>query len=1438
MTREALMRTLSISLLLVVTVSCGGGRQLPSTPSFNPASPAIVAGRALPVETTLEATLADLDALAAPAGVDPSVFAQIKSMFREALTARGVSKLVSAAPTGTANSVDDMTLTDNGDGTSTLTWGYKNIGDYDQNSEVNLGDLVPIAVYFKETSTGPNWSTASVADGDGNGEVNLGDIVPIAANFLSTVAGYYVYESRLFEGILPEHADVDFNTSHSASQVGGKRIFDCRLPVSDANHTWVVPIAPGEILGTPSDIMPITAGGADSTSTIKVSSALEQLDDSVVAQITVSSDETTLSIPKTAISAEQVQPGKILVSSAGQGFLKKVISVTDAGSTYEVTVEQAAVEDMFKRAVIYFYRDIKPEDVERVISQLPGVRMTSATSKFEFTLSRIVMWDKDKNPVTSNDQITADGTLAVNNPRFEFKLDIDNFLGMPTGVREFRLVLTATIDADMDVSAAVDLPLLDQKLRLIVWGLVPFDINLGFIRLSLGPELSLNVGLTAGASFHYGAGIDASVTTSVGVNYYNGWTTVQSFEKSFSCSEPQFYGQAEVKAYFGPEFNINILGARLAYIEAYPYAKMEVDTHASPWWEIKGGIEANLGVDVNILSKALLQVKYVIPIWEGTIAEAYPPTPQPVVNLVEPTSGKIGESVTFVATVSGPPPYTSHIWDFGGGATPNTSSEVLPTVTLTSTPGQYIGTVTVSNVFGTSQPYQFVLTVSATANTPPAAGLTANPPSGSAPLLVNFNASSSVDPDGSITKYEWDWNGDGTYDLNSGTNPTVQHTYGSSGIYSATVRVTDNGVPGLTDTESVTITVGAPPTPEISVSPLSLSETLPPNGTGSKQFTISNYGTANLTWGVSDDRNWMNCAPTGGTTIPGTSDPVTVSFTAPSTPGVYNGTITVTSNDPDEPSVQVAVTLTVTAPPQPPDPPTNTQASDGTYTTKIRVSWTASPGATRYDVYRATSQGGIYNYIGQTNVSPYDDFVGDTNVYWYKVKAHNDNGDSGFSNADSGYKGSVPQPPDPPANLWASDGTHTDMVQVGWDESAGATIYYVYRSTSQGGAYDYIGQIPTPPYNDNPPSTDVYWYKAKAHNDNGDSDFSNADSGYKGTSGSQWYIYVADVYDVRYLSLAMVDGNPAISGSRSYQLIYVRANDANGTTWPTPVVVEEGSMPRYTVLLVVDGRPAIIYQDYMAYQLKYVRANDVDGTSWGTPVVIDTGLNQLAYVSGCIVNGNPAASYYKRSNSWSAGELTYVRANDVDGTSWGSPRTVDGNRNGNQDTGHFTSLAVVNGNPAISYRYVRDGDLRFVRANNADGSSWGSPLTIDSVGDQGLYTSLEVVAGNPAITYTGDATNHLKYVRATNANGSSWGSPVILSTTDGGYDSLAIIGGMPAASYYGLYYVAANDNTGSSWGSPTMVDSGGGDHTSLALVNGHPGIAYHGSGQLRFAICY
>ncbi len=102
--------------------------------------------------------------------------------------------------------------------------------------------------------------------------------------------------------------------------------------------------------------------------------------------------------------------------------------------------------------------------------------------------------------------------------------------------------------------------------------------------------------------------------------------------------------------------------------------------------------------------------------------------------------------------------------------------------------------------------------------------------------------------------------------------------------------------------------------------------------------------------------------------------------------------------------------------------PAGVQASDGTFTDKVRLTWSAVDGAEAYEVFRADSDdSGAATLLGQTSVAQYDDATAAApektggckptttdHDYYYWVKAGSSCGESGFSASDNGYRGAAP----------------------------------------------------------------------------------------------------------------------------------------------------------------------------------------------------------------------------------------------------------------------------------------------------------------------------------------------------------------------------------------------------------------------------------------------
>ncbi|KAF5438170.1 PKD repeat-containing protein [Candidatus Methanophagaceae archaeon] len=117
---------------------------------------------------------------------------------------------------------------------------------------------------------------------------------------------------------------------------------------------------------------------------------------------------------------------------------------------------------------------------------------------------------------------------------------------------------------------------------------------------------------------------------------------------------------------------------------------------------------------------------------------------------------------------------------------------------------------------------------------------------------VNFNATNSTDPEGNITKYEWDF-GDGT--ITNTTDPVITYSYASAGTYTVNLTVTDDEGATNATTKFIDICVFG-----IYLSCNITNKTIPSGGSATYNITILNTGnthdTMNLELPTPADSGW------------------------------------------------------------------------------------------------------------------------------------------------------------------------------------------------------------------------------------------------------------------------------------------------------------------------------------------------------------------------------------------------------------------------------------------------------------------------------------------------------------------------------------------------------------------------------------------------------
>ena len=214
---------------------------------------------------------------------------------------------------------------------------------------------------------------------------------------------------------------------------------------------------------------------------------------------------------------------------------------------------------------------------------------------------------------------------------------------------------------------------------------------------------------------------------------------------------------------------------------------------------------------------------------------------------------------------------------------------------------------------------------------------------------------------------------------------------------------------------------------------------------------------------------------------------------------------------------------------------------------------------------------------------------------------------------------------------------------------------------------------------------------------------------------------------------------------------------------------------------------------------------------WSTPVTLDNSTNNVGEQSSLAIDSNNHLHVtYLDYTSFNLEYVTY------DGSSWSTPVSLDSTDN----VGWQSSLAIdSNDNLHVTYYDLTYDNLEYM---TYDGSSWSTPVSIDSTGDVGAMSSLAIDSNDHLhVTYLDNANGNLEYMTH---DGSSWSTPVTLDNgINVGYDSSLAIDSNDKLHvtyqdevYDNLEYVTYD---GSSWSSPVTLDSTDdlGYHSSLAI---------------------
>ena len=315
----------------------------------------------------------------------------------------------------------------------------------------------------------------------------------------------------------------------------------------------------------------------------------------------VTEDLSVITFADPTVELKSLTEGDVIVSDVSDatpyGLLRKVTGVTLKGDELVVETTSATLEEAIQKAKIEVDWSLgSQEGAPNAFLPFAGVACAEDDSLFPIVIDT-VLYDLDGNNDTTDDQIKATGSLDLE-ADFDFLLDIDDHK-----VKELELTITITETAEMNISGDISLVdihpepvvLLSQKLPTVtIWA--------GWVPIVIVPKLSVHVGFDGEVTASISAGVTQEAKAKAGLRYKNGdWSPIKELSNTFDWVSPSLDVKCQVKAYAGPVLSFLLYGISGPYGDVDGYLELEADPFKTPWWQLYGGINADIGIKVEVL---------------------------------------------------------------------------------------------------------------------------------------------------------------------------------------------------------------------------------------------------------------------------------------------------------------------------------------------------------------------------------------------------------------------------------------------------------------------------------------------------------------------------------------------------------------------------------------------------------------------------------------------------------------------------------------------------------------------------------------------------------------------------------------------------------------------------------------------------------------------
>jgi hypothetical protein len=530
------------------------------------------------------------------------------------------------------------------------------------------------------------------------------------------------------------------------------------------------------------------------------------------------------------------------------------------------------------------------------------------------------------------------------------------------------------------------------------------------------------------------------------------------------------------------------------------------------------------------------------------------------------------------------------------------------------------------------------VSVLVSANTRPVANAVVSPQSGTTPVNVTYTGEAwDAEDDPADLTYAWDTNGDGTYNAGAEWNSLTPPggTYVTPGIYNVKFRVTDSA--GAWDVDTATVQVRETAAP---IAELTCNDYMP--YLGYNNYVAVAFDASGSTIPAGLDATY-EFDPQGTGDWFNTGDIAT--YMPPYfEPGRYNARVRVTAG-----GKQDIATLSV-----------EVYRFEGQQITELN----------------SITQLSLYEFYGLPGIiaAQYDEDSGDYLTWLRRCTTANGEGwDDHYTNITSG-------------------------TTAGYATSAISDGEYIYA----------VGYAP---------ETDALRYMRKFMGGSNNGEILSGENAGKGVQ--------ALLLESGYVGIVFYDED-------DQGIYFCYAQNAAMSSWTAPQkIADSGSL--FIKFRMVNGRPTVVYYSNANDSLYYVQSSDGNGVAWGSEFDLFAGGVETGYhFDLAVVDGFPAIAY----NDFDAAEIRFIRSSTADGNDvadWDNPVTV-ALPSASIASLYYPVILELDGRCYIVYADSASYVMVMAYSEVGDYSSFTSGVELDRQWG-GFRTAIMEYDGHPAIVH-------------------------------------------------------------------------------------------------------